>query len=51
MEMLLIDDIYVRCTPCGVTGERQSTQSVAVERQFTGNKIISARLSSFVEIL
>ena len=51
MKMLVVEDICVGSTPNGVMGKRQGAQSIAVERQFTGNKILSARLFDFDEIL
>lgn len=51
MKMFVVEDINVRCTPNGVIGERHGAQSIAVERQFAGNKVLSARLSDFDEIL
>ena len=51
MEMLVVEDICVGCTSNGVVGKRQCAQSIAVERQFTGNKILSTGLPNFDEIL
>lgn len=51
MEMLVVEDICVGCTPTGMMSKRQCAQSVAMERQLTGNKILSSRLSNLDEIL
>jgi len=51
MEMLVIEDICVGCTPTGMVSKRQCAQGIAMKRQLTGNKILPSRLSNLDEIL